>query len=64
MNHGMRQPPTSLTALLLAPLAMLHAADAPEKSHNILLIVFDDLNNRIGCCGDPVPKSPNLDRFG
>ena len=31
-----------LTALLLAPLAALHAADAPEQQPNIILFLADD----------------------
>jgi hypothetical protein len=54
---------TLLTALLLTPLATLHAADAPKQKSNVLFVVFDDLNNRLGCYGDPVAKSPNLDRL-
>ena len=33
---------TLLTALLLAPLILLHAADAPAKRPNILVILADD----------------------
>lgn len=37
-------------------------AAEPSKP-NILFIVTDDLNCRIGCYGDPVAKTPNLDRL-
>lgn len=53
-----------LIALLFAPLVGLHAADAPAaRKPNVVFVVFDDLNNRLGCYGDPIAKSPNLDRL-
>ncbi|MEZ6123608.1 MAG: sulfatase [Planctomycetaceae bacterium] len=51
------------TALLLVPLDSLHADDFVAKKPNVLFVVFDDLNNRLGCYGDPIAKSPNLDRL-
>ncbi|MDA1040108.1 MAG: sulfatase-like hydrolase/transferase, partial [Planctomycetota bacterium] len=52
---------TPLIALLLVPLDSLHAAEPARP--NVLFVVFDDLNNRLGCYGDPIAKSPNLDRL-
>jgi iduronate 2-sulfatase len=52
-----------LTALLLASVPTMLAVDAPKQKRNVLFVVFDDLNNRLGCYGDPVAKSPNLDRL-
>jgi iduronate 2-sulfatase len=50
-----------LTALLLA-LSVASTAAEPTRP-NILFVVFDDLNNRLGCYDDPIAKSPNLDRL-
>ncbi len=47
----MKFPLTLLTALLLAPLAALHAADAPKQNPNVLFIVVDDLKPLLGCYG-------------
>ena len=53
-----------LIALLLAPLAVLHGADAPTKQPNVLFIAVDDLNDWIGCLGGhPQTKTPNFDRL-
>lgn len=64
--HVMKRPnvmrlPTCLTlwflgALLLAP----SQADPPK---NVLFIIADDLNNKLGCYGDPLAISPNIDRL-
>ena len=52
-------------ALLLAAPGL--AASAPGViaggRPNVLFIVVDDLNTRIGCYGDPIVKTPNLDRL-
>jgi iduronate 2-sulfatase len=50
----------TLSALLLFTMMRLHAA---EQRPNVLFIAIDDLRTALGCYGDPLAKSPNLDRF-
>ena len=38
-------------------------AAEPARRPNVLFIAVDDLNCRIRCYGDPVVKTPNLDRL-
>ena len=52
-----------LSALLLAPQANLHSADAPAKLPNVLFIAVDDLRPEMGCYGNTVVKTPNIDRL-
>ena len=60
----MKSTLTLFTALLLAPLATLHAADTPKP--NILVILADDLGYGDVQCLNPERgkiKTPNLDRL-
>mgnify|MGYP003876044923 CR=1 FL=1 len=53
---------TCLYFLLLAlspAVCSLARGDRP----NVLLIAIDDLNTALGCYGDPVVKSPHIDRL-
>lgn len=53
-----------LTALLLVPFAFLQAADAPTTRPNILFLFADDQRaDTIAALGNPVIKTPNLDRL-
>lgn len=55
----MKQILLPLTALLLAPLAALHA----ESKSNVLFIAVDDMRPELGCYGNKIVKTPNMDRL-
>jgi Sulfatase len=38
-------------------------ASAEVKRPNVLFLIADDLNNLLGCYGDPLAKTPNIDRL-
>lgn len=38
-------------------------AAAPARKPNVLFMVSDDLNTYLGCYGDPLAKTPNLDKL-
>lgn len=47
--------------LLISLLSAIHTA--AQDRPNILLILVDDLKTAIGCYGDPLAKTPNIDRL-
>lgn len=53
----MRRTLLLLLAFAFAP-AVVHAQ---TKAKNVVLIIADDLGMQLGCYGDPVIKSPNID---
>ncbi|MEK7707804.1 MAG: sulfatase [Verrucomicrobiota bacterium] len=55
--------PCFFATILLAAFTAFAATNATSQRLNVLYIVSDDLNNDLGCYGDPVAKSPNLDRL-
>lgn len=48
-----------LLAVVLIPLASVQAESRP----NVLFLISDDLNTSLGCYGDPLVKTPNIDRL-
>lgn len=50
----------STLVVLVSFTAML---DAAEPRRNVLFIVSDDLNNFLGCYGNPRAKTPNIDKL-
>lgn len=51
-----------LGLFLFGILCLASSAQAAEKM-NVLYVVSDDLCNRLACYGDPIAKTPNLDRL-
>ena len=52
--------------LLLAGLTLINPPElfaAPPARPSVLFLISDDLNNFLGCYGDPRAKTPNLDRL-
>jgi iduronate 2-sulfatase len=50
----------SLAALLVVGVGAVHA---DESRPNVLLIMSDDLNNMLGCYGDPLARTPHIDKL-
>ncbi|MBU6173333.1 MAG: sulfatase-like hydrolase/transferase, partial [Planctomycetes bacterium] len=49
---------------LMSAFSCLLANDSRSDSRpNVLMIFVDDLRPALGCYGDPIAKSPHIDRF-
>src|SRR4051794_27423023 len=59
-RRGIRFP--GLACCLLLAMLPAGSASAAERP-NVLYLMADDLNNSLGCYGDPRVKSPNIDRL-
>ena len=53
--------PLPLALLFVAGVTSVPAADGP--SQNVIVFVCDDLGFQLGCYGDKVAKTPNIDRL-
>jgi hypothetical protein len=52
------------TSALLLPHALARVAGtAPAARPNVLLISIDDLRPQLGCYGDTLVRTPNMDRL-
>ena len=54
----------SVGSILATNAAIAMAAKRPaEKKKNVLFIIVEDLKNIMGCYGNPLVKTPNIDRL-
>jgi iduronate 2-sulfatase len=49
--------------LVLLGLGLSMAATAAERRPHVLFIATDDLRTSLGCMGDPIARTPNIDRL-
>jgi iduronate 2-sulfatase len=53
----------TMRILAILSLALLLVSSASAEQPNILLIMVDDLRTSLGCYGDPLAKTPYIDRL-
>jgi iduronate 2-sulfatase len=60
MNRSLRYVIAVLIGICLAEVVL---AAPPKDKLNVLFLISDDLNNFLGCYGDALAKTPNIDRL-
>jgi iduronate 2-sulfatase len=53
----------ALAAIVCLAVLLRAASAADAKRPNVLFLIADDLNNLLGCYGDKLAKTPNIDRL-
>jgi arylsulfatase A-like enzyme len=61
--HGSRSALVVGTLCWIAIVALMSPAAPAADRPNVLFIVSDDLNTLLGCYGDPLAKTPHIDRL-
>ena len=62
-HHPMPEKINRYLFIAAAVIAGINSAAAAGERPNVLLICVDDLKPALGCYGDPLAKTPNIDRL-
>jgi uncharacterized sulfatase len=63
MRLSRREFLAQLGGATLLPLFLPSLSQSQRRRFNVLFIAVDDLNRRLGCYGDKLAKTPNIDRL-